>query len=164
MKAMSASRISSSTFPTKAVAIINNTVPRSGNTPPVLKFDAGGPAGAGPLGLTTGPLSTKVDQPIELTVWAHDDGRNDPSVGRTGRRDVPVTLTWFKYQGPGDVTLSEESAEVPVSGGEMTTTATFDRPGEYILRVRANDASGVSGAGHAQCCWTNGFVNVTVTQ
>ncbi len=41
---------------------------------------------------------------------------------------------------------------------------TFSAPGDYMLRVRANDASGVSGAGHAQCCWTNGFVKVTVTQ
>jgi hypothetical protein len=30
--------------------------------------------------------------------------------------------------------------------------------------VRANDASGVANAGHAQCCWTNGFVKVTVTR
>ena len=54
--------------------------------------------------------------------------------------------------------------EVPTEGGSMTTAATFDAPGDYVLRVRANDASGVSGAGHAQCCWTNGFVNVTVTR
>jgi hypothetical protein len=41
--------------------------------------------------------------------------------------------------------------------------ATFSAPGEYVVRVRANDASGVAGAGHAQCCWTNGFIKVTVT-
>ena len=75
-----------------------------------------------------------------------------------------VTLTWFKHQGPGDVTFSEGSSRVPVAGAEATTMATFSAPGDYMLRVRANDASGVSGAGHAQCCWTNGFVKVTVTQ
>jgi hypothetical protein len=41
--------------------------------------------------------------------------------------------------------------------------ATFDAPGDHVVRVRATDAA-VAAAGHAQCCWTNGFVNVTVTR
>jgi len=45
----------------------------------------------------------------------------------------------------------------------MATMATFTEPGEYIVRVRANDSSGVSGAGHSQCCWTNGFVRIAVS-
>ncbi len=62
------------------------------------------------------------------------------------------------------MSFSEETARIPVAGGQMTTTATFSEPGNYVIRVRANDASGVSGAGHAQCCWTNGFVKVTVNR
>lgn len=134
----------------------------SGNTPPVLKFDAGGPEGSGPSGVTTGPVAATVGQPLTLTVWAKDDGRTSGSVASGGREAVPVTLTWFKHQGPGDVTFSRATERVPTSGGSMTTTATFSKPGEYIVRVRANDASGIAGAGHAQCCWTNGFVKVTV--
>lgn len=135
----------------------------SGNTPPVLKFDMGGPMGRGPLGLTAEPMTASVGNPLTVTVWASDDGRTSGSVARTGGEDVPVTLTWFKHQGPGDVAFSEPTAEVAVTGGSATTMATFSEPGEYVLRVRANDASGVRGAGHAQCCWTNGFVRVTVT-
>ena len=41
---------------------------------------------------------------------------------------------------------------------------TFSEPGNYVIRVRANDASGVSNAGHAQCCWSNGFIKVVVTK
>jgi hypothetical protein len=136
----------------------------SGNMPPLLRMAADGREGAGPGGVTGKPMTAKVGEPIELTVWASDDGRPDTSVRSGGRRDVPVTLTWFKHQGPGEVTFSETSARVPVAGGSMTTLVTFDAPGEYVVRVRANDASGVSGAGHAQCCWSNGFVPVTVTQ
>lgn len=136
----------------------------SANTPPVLKFDMGGPEGTGPLGLTVGPLTTSIGNPLLLSVWATDDGRASGSVARTGRQGVPVTLTWFKHQGPGDVTFSEPTAQVGEPYGKATTTATFSQPGDYLLRVRANDASGVVGAGHAQCCWTNGFVKVTVTQ
>jgi len=48
--------------------------------------------------------------------------------------------------------------------GRATTSATFSEPGDYVLRVRANDASGLATAGHAQCCWSNGFVKVIVTR
>ena len=40
-------------------------------------------------------------------------------------------------------------------------TATFDAPGDYMLRVQANDESGEGGGGF-QCCWTNTYVKVTV--
>ncbi len=136
----------------------------SGNTPPVLKFDIGGPEGRGPLGITAAPMTASIGNPLTVTVWTSDDGRTSGSVARTGGDDVPVTLRWFKHQGPGDVTFSEPTAEIPVTGGSATTTATFSEPGEYVLRVRANDASGVTGAGHAQCCWTNGFWKITVTR
>jgi hypothetical protein len=60
------------------------------------------------------------------------------------------------------VSFSNSSPPVERGDGKAVTTATFSLPGEYLLRVRANDASGVASAGHAQCCWTNGFVPVTV--
>ena len=135
----------------------------SGNTPPVLQFVPDGPEGAGPTGLRGPSLETTVGDPLTLMVWTHDDGKTSGNVASSGRESVPVTLTWFQHQGPGEVEFSEESAQVEIEGGQMITTATFSEPGKYILRVRANDASGVRGAGHAQCCWTNGFVKVTVT-
>ena len=134
----------------------------SGNTPPVLSFDAGASEGAGPGGPTAPPMVANAGEAIALEVWTRDDGKGSGSVRGPGRSDVPVTLTWFKHSGPGEVTFSEESGEVPVEGGSMTTMAVFSDPGDYVVRVRANDASGVSGAGHAQCCWTNGYVRVEV--
>jgi hypothetical protein len=83
-----------------------------------------------------------------------------------------VTLTWQKYRGPGEVIFSESKprvdevagSEAPIKGafnGKGTTTATFSEPGEYILRVVANDSSG-PGGGDFICCWTNGEVKVKV--
>ena len=136
----------------------------TGNTPPMLAFSEDGPKSAGPGGPWGNPVETVVGTPVPLTVWAWDDGRSRGSVVRAGRTGVPVTLTWFKHRGPGDVTFDVDTARVPVEGGKATTTATFTEPGDYVIRVRANDASGVSTAGHSQCCWTNGFVRVTVTR
>ena len=136
----------------------------SGNTPPMLKFSADGREGAGPLGVTAGPVAARVGMPIDLTVWVRDDGRSSGSVAGTGRGAVPVAVAWFKHQGPGAVVFTPPTARVPVAGGSATTAATFSEPGDYIVRTRANDASGVAGAGHAQCCWTNGFIKVTVTR
>jgi hypothetical protein len=135
----------------------------AGNTPPVLRFGDKGAEGRGPLGVTAGPLRATVNTPLTLSVFTSDDGRG-ASAGRAGRGGAQVTIAWFKHQGPGGVTFATPTARVNVSGGETSTAATFSEPGEYLIRVRANDASGVAGAGHAQCCWSNAFVKVTVTR
>jgi hypothetical protein len=56
-----------------------------------------------------------------------------------------------------------DKARIPVNKqGEMiTSTATFATPGEYLLRVQANDESGEGGGGF-QCCWTNAYVKAIV--
>ena len=128
----------------------------AGNTPPVVAFGPNGPRATGPGGATSGPLKTVVGQPLTLTVSVTDDGRS-------GRGAQPVTLAWFKHQGPGVVKFSQATGRAAAAGGDVTTTATFSEPGEYIVRVRANDGA-VASAGHAQCCWTNGFVKVSVSR
>jgi hypothetical protein len=132
-----------------------------GNAPPELALMEGGPWVAGPGG-QYGDATATVGVPAALEVWSRDDGVGSSSVGRAAREGVPVTLTWYKHSGPGDVSFDEASAQVPAEQGAMTTMATFASPGQYVLRIRANDASGVTGAGHSQCCWTNAFVRVSV--
>lgn len=123
----------------------------SDNTPPVLRFS---PAveGRGPHGATAGPLQAGVGRAVDLSVEAIDDGKTKS----------PVVLAWFKHQGPGDVTFGTPTARLTPTGGSGKTTATFSQAGEYLVRVRANDSS-VTSAGHAQCCWSNGFIKVVVT-
>ena len=127
----------------------------SNNTPPVLSFEPGGPQGAGPAGVTVERTAT-VGKPITITLIVKDDG-----AGLT-RGGYPVTLAWFTHQGPAPATFGTPSSRVTPTGGTTSTTATFSKPGDYIIRVRANDSDEAT-AGHAQCCWTNGFVKVRVT-
>ena len=135
-----------------------------GNTPPVVKFAADGPESRGPGGTTAGPLQATTAQPLALTVWASDDGKGPATTGRGGAAPPApmVTLAFFKHQGPGRVTFTPATGRAAAAGGQVNTSVGFSAAGEYVLRVRATDSSGVANAGHAQCCWTNGFLKVTV--
>jgi hypothetical protein len=128
------------------------------NTPPEVRFAANGAAGQGPLGVTAGPLRVAVGAPLSVSVFVKDDGKAEP----VARAATPVDVTWFLHQGPGNVTFTPPTSKLTATGGTASVTATFSLPGEYLLRVRAND-SPMASAGHSQCCWTNGFVRVTVT-
>ncbi len=133
----------------------------AGNTPPVLKFSETGAEARGPGGVTDGPVTATVGKPATLTVWATDDGKTASSIAGGRGAAASVSLAWFKHQGPGKVTFAPATGRAAAAGGQMASQATFSVAGDYIIRVRAND-SAVAGAGHAQCCWTNAFLKVTV--
>ncbi len=137
----------------------------NGNFPPEIKFSDNGPVGQGPGGITAGPLQARVGQPLTIDTWVSDDGTGSGLAaaflgGRNG--SPPVNLMWFKQQGPGQVEFSERTARAAVEGEWISTEVTFHQPGEYLLRARLNEFTGQEMAGHAQCCWTNGFVRVNV--
>jgi hypothetical protein len=142
-------------------------VEASGNTPPFIAFSESGPFVQGPRGQSK-ELTTTVSDPLTIELWLADDAKSTFAVRLPG---LPVTVAWSKFRGPGEVKFSSarptvEKAEFKppdpaVFSGTATTTAKFSEPGEYILRVVANDWSGDGGRGF-QCCWTNAQVKVKV--
>jgi len=148
----------------------------SKNTPPAIKFEPNGPAVAGPPAGFAATLTTTVAAPLPLAVWATDEPPKlavanslliapAASAGGRGRGPsgaAPVSLTWSMFRGPGSVTF-ENARPRPdaASDGKAETKATFSVPGEYVLRLQANDQSGDGGGGF-QCCWTNALVSVSV--
>ena len=142
-----------------------------GNTPPVVSFEERGPTVQGPLGLEA-QRTAKVGNPFALPLWVSDDAKLTTSSGAPPRNlGPPVTVTWSKYRGPGNVTFTKERPDVEkierkdstaAFNGKATTSATFSEPGEYVLHVHANDYSGEGGGGF-QCCWTTGLVRVSVS-
>lgn len=123
-------------------------VDASGSTPPYVRFDSEGETAIGPAGVDVGPLQIPAGLPLPLTILATDD------------TDPPVTIRWFKHQGPGSVTFDPEEVGIDSPDGRSTTNAVFDTPGHYMLRVRAtNDATEFD----RYCCWTNLYVRVNVT-
>ena len=57
------------------------------------------------------------------------------------------------------MTFSENEFRVGPGEGLAETPAMFQQPGDYVLIVQV-----LGGAFANQCCWTNGYVEVTVTR
>jgi len=145
------------------------------NTPPALHlFDEKAAPIQGPVATIAKAMArtASVSSPLPLPVWASDDakytsGTNAPMA----RPRPPVSLTWSKYRGPGEVTFDKAKPELQaITGGAVnepytgkaTATATFGAPGDYVLHLVGNDYSGNGGGGEV-CCWTTAMVKVSVT-
>jgi hypothetical protein len=129
----------------------------NGNTPPVVRFETNGPSFTGPPHGIARTLTTKISDPLALTLWFSDD---QPAV-RVGLVAAFTPITWSKFRGPGEVTF-ENAKPASDAEGKTATSVKFTMPGEYILRAQANDATGDGGGGF-QCCWTNVHVKVNVS-
>ncbi len=144
-----------------------------GNKPPVLKFSEKGEALTGPpKPLSAAPVVTgAVGEAIPISFWITDDGHEEtptgggavvapPPAGAFGPPRRPrVSATVSKYRGPGTVTFADSTPAIEKD--KVSTTATFSMPGDYIIRLEGNDASGIGGGGF-QCCWSTAYMKVTV--
>src|SRR5690606_24524042 len=141
----------------------------------------------GPAGATAErTLETTVGSPLTVEVDVRDPSQRDVADPRF-REGVPVRVVWYEHQSPegGDVMFSRhESTPVPDGGGDgddddgfvepvatvvlpsgegtARVGATFTRPGEYVLQAQVDNFSAVDSSSGNQCCWTNGYVRVTV--
>jgi hypothetical protein len=113
---------------------------------PRLKFAASGPTGRGRNAFVAGPVSAPAGRPVPLRVGIELLSR------------PRSTVTWYHHQGPGKVTFDPK--EVPIKAdGDVNTTATFSQPGDYVVRVTALESLA---ALEQHCCYSNGYVKVTV--
>lgn len=133
-----------------------------GNAPPTLRFAPDAPTQQGPPSGVVASFEGTTSEPVTLNVWASDDGVVYDPFRPERSLDPPVKLVWSQYRGPGEVTFANAEPEVSKEDGTAVTTATFSEPGDYVLRLQANDNSGNGGSG-SQCCWTNAHVEVTIS-
>lgn len=130
-----------------------------GNTPPVARFQPGGKIFQGPPLGVAAEFTTRIPDPVTLSLWVTDDMKRPPEA--RPRPGPPISVTWSKHRGPGAVTFGNPKPDVDAADGKTTTTATFSEPGDYTLRAQVNDTSGDGGGGF-QCCWTTVHVRVVV--
>ena len=122
---------------------------------PFIRFDPAEPWVQGLRGTRVGPLSARVGEPLEVSVLVDS--------GETLYERPESWLYWVHYSGPGNVVFNEDEVEVALTEGEGVgkTTVTFSEPGDYVLLVQSIETLRNSFEYH--CCWTNGWVEVTVT-
>ena len=119
--------------------------PPEGNTPPTVSLSAD---------------RTSVDTggAVNLSVTISDDGL--PESGR-----ARANVRWQRYRGPGAVTFDPRRSSFPegtgaISDVELSSSATFSKPGTYVLRAAVNDGD-VNPAGWPRVPST-AFESVTV--
>ena len=132
-----------------------------GSIPPLVRFEEDGEVGQHVQGVRSEARGAVVGEPIPLTVWVSEVSERSPD--DNVNRDVEVRVAWFKHQGPASEVVFEPRQITVPGTGEATTLVTFTAPGEYLLRARVDNFSANDSTGGDQCCWSNGYVPVTVT-
>jgi hypothetical protein len=132
----------------------------AGSLMPLVRVEPNGEMAYGRQGVwPQATLSARVGQPLTLWVYGEDRGERDDA------EMTEVNATWIKHQGPvgENVTFEPRTLRTPVGGGELTTTATFTQPGEYVVRVRVDNFTTSDSSFADQCCWSNGYYRIRVT-
>ena len=127
----------------------------TGNTPPFIGICGNRSVRARARRARARRSPRRFPNPLALTVWVADDAKA-PLAGHTADERRRSRSAWSKFRGPGAVTFANErpaveKADFPpppstVFSGRATTTATFSEPGEYMLRVVANDGRATAAA------------------
>lgn len=156
----------------------------AGSMRPAIRFEEDGEDGWGIEGVHhPETLETTVGAPIELRFWATDRGEREPG---------HVNVTLWKHQGPVGAEIAFESLSPaprnarrvrrgrPHGPGPVATRdvvvlpnegpnahaghvrATFDTPGEFVIRIRIDNFDAPDSMPGQQCCWSNGYVRVRV--
>lgn len=136
-----------------------------GSIPPALRFAATGPEGRGPMGIEAPALQATVGTPLPVTIWINDDSKREADtipLKTRGPARPAVNVVWYKHSGPGPVKFDPARTGMAELAGTAATMATFAQPGAYTLRVRVDNFGRPDTSAGNQCCWTNGYVAVTV--
>ncbi len=130
-------------------------------------------------------LTATVGEPLDLSFWARDRGERDlgtinvslwkyqgPIGGEISFESMVEALPdarpprrGGRTPGPGPL-LTRQTVNLPLEGPHAhhgRFTATFDTPGEYVIRVKVDSFGLIDSAPGHQCCWTNGYVRVSVS-
>jgi hypothetical protein len=76
-----------------------------------------------------------VGKPLSIKVAVRDDGKPDP---RPATATAPgLQALWIPYRGPGRIQFNPK--RMMVADGHASTDVTFEMPGEYVVRVLADD-------------------------
>ena len=83
-------------------------------------------------------IAPKDQVEIPVNVPTLGEGGRGGGRGRGGEPQQGVIVTWTVWRGPAGATFAPALQRV-VKSGDAVVTATFEKPGTYVLRVKATD-------------------------
>lgn len=150
----------------------------NGTLPPALRFEPTGPESNGTEGPTADRVMAMVGTPVTLGALVQDRGER---YGLAEKMYYPVRAEFIMHRGPVGAEVGFEPATVTVGGdmesdspasegavvqtnawNRVSTQATFSEPGEYMIRIRADNFAAPDSRFDNVCCWANGYIPVTV--
>lgn len=154
-----------------------------GSIPPIVWFANPNNAEGGPAGVTAEQdLRAGVGEPVTLSVNVEDESEHETDSPGFSGDEVPVRVVWSLFHGnPAAVEYSrhpsnpEPEEESPRGGGaetirlsegegEARVNVTFSEPGEYVFRAQADNFAAVDSSSNDQCCWSNGYQRVVISE
>lgn len=147
-----------------------------GSLNPAIRFNKNGPEATDRVGIYAPLVNAKVGSPVTLTASVQDRGDRRGYDVKT--QFFPVGTEWIMHQGPVGATVAfdnplitgrdrGETDKQSMSGSgdwsEVKTNATFSEPGDYVIRLRVDNFSAPDSQFDNQCCWSNAYVPVKVT-
>jgi hypothetical protein len=131
--------------------IDHNTISANRGSRTAVDFDE--PPNAAPRVVNPPPPQTATaGAPFTLTLSVEDDGNPKPRADRGARvagiksgpaQELPLNqalrVSWLQWRGPGIASFDPRTARVVE--GKASTKVAFDKPGRYVLRAFAEDAS-----------------------
>ena len=130
-----------------------NTISANRGSRTAIDFDE--PPNAAPQVVDSPPPQTiEAGKKLSITLSVVDDGNPKPRTDRGARvagiktpastpEERPLNqslrVSWLQWRGPGIATF--DPRVVRVADGKATTSVSFDKPGNYVLRAFAEDAS-----------------------
>jgi len=119
-----------------------------GNLAPLVKLSPNGQNIRGRTGIhTRQPIATSVGESLTLTAWIEHPTEE-------------VWVGWSHHSGPGKVKFDQKEHQVLTSEGSTQVQATFNEPGEYVVRMQTIDSIS---AFEFFCCHTNAFFHINVS-
>ena len=122
---------------------------------PYLSLNDSPPSFRGRNGLFEGPRQAEVGEPLNI-------------IARLQHAEPGTWINWSLHQGPNAVEFGTSEARLNDLEGVIETTATFNKPGTYLLRIQAiNDTERQREPTYGfefHCCWTNAYLTVKVSE
>ena len=156
---------------------MSNSESALGSLNPAIRFDTAGAESTDRSGIYAPRVMAKVGEAVDLSAYIQDRG-NRADYPDNKRMTYPLGTEWITHQGPAAVAFSEaqitgkqraelegEANTTSTNGwSEVQTQARFAEPGDYLIRLRVDNFEAPDSQFDNQCCWSNAFVPVTVSE